>query len=66
MDISRELRHSFVSILSDSGIPIEAISRSAGHVNTEVTETVYRFQPRPVLMEGAEAMDGIFPAQDAT
>ncbi|MEV1173753.1 tyrosine-type recombinase/integrase [Nonomuraea sp. NPDC049784] len=62
----RELRHSFVSILSDSGIPIEDISRLVGHANTVVTETVYRFQLRPVLLEGAEAMDGIFPAQEET
>lgn len=58
----RELRHSFVSLLSDSGVPIEDISRLVGHANTVTTETVYRFQLRPVLLEGAEAMDGIFPA----
>ncbi|GAA1675516.1 hypothetical protein GCM10009733_085720 [Nonomuraea maheshkhaliensis] len=60
----RELRHSFVSLLSDSGVPIEDISRLVGHANTVVTETVYRFQLRPVLLEGAEAMDGIFPARE--
>ncbi|MEV0388750.1 site-specific integrase [Nonomuraea sp. NPDC050643] len=57
----RELRHSFVSLLSDSGMPIEDISRLVGHANTVVTETVYRFQLRPVLLEGADAMDNIFP-----
>ncbi|MEV5495621.1 tyrosine-type recombinase/integrase [Nonomuraea fuscirosea] len=57
----RELRHSFVSLLSDSGVPIEDISRLVGHATTVVTETVYRFQLRPVLLEGAEAMDSIFP-----
>lgn len=56
----REMRHSFVSLLSDSGMPIEAISRLVGHHNTSVTETVYRKQLRPVLLEGAEAMDRIF------
>ena len=60
----RELRHSFVSLLSDSGVPIEDISRLVGHATTVVTETVYRFQLRPVLLEGAEAMDGIFPANE--
>ncbi|MEV0827675.1 site-specific integrase [Nonomuraea rubra] len=60
----RELRHSFVSLLSDSGVPIEDISRLVGHANTVVTETVYRFQLRPVLLEGAEAMDSIFPVQE--
>ncbi|WP_101789150.1 site-specific integrase [Nonomuraea indica] len=57
----REMRHSFVSLLSDSGMPIEAISRLVGHRNTTVTETVYRKQLRPVVLDGAEAMDRIFP-----
>ncbi|MET8047820.1 site-specific integrase [Streptosporangium sp. NPDC005286] len=56
----REMRHSFVSLLSDSGIPLENISRLVGHRNTSVTETVYRKQLRPMLLEGAEAMDHIF------
>ncbi|GAA2897744.1 site-specific integrase [Streptosporangium fragile] len=57
----REMRHSFVSLLSDSGVPLENISRLVGHRNTSVTETVYRKQLRPTLLEGAEAMDRIFP-----
>ncbi|MGW5154783.1 site-specific integrase [Nonomuraea wenchangensis] len=56
----REMRHSFVSLLSDSGMPIEAISRLVGHRNTTVTETVYRKQLRPVILDDAEAMDQIF------
>ncbi|MGW4792249.1 site-specific integrase [Nonomuraea sp. NPDC004297] len=56
----RELRHSSVSVLSDSGVPIEDISRLVGHSNTVVTETVYRHQIRPVIMQGAAAMDKIF------
>jgi len=58
----REMRHSFVSLLSDSGVPLENISRLVGHAGTEVTETVYRKQIRPVLLKGAEAMDEIFPS----
>jgi integrase len=57
----REMRHSFVSLLSDSGVPLENISRLVGHSNTTVTETVYHKQLRPVLLEGAEAMNQIFP-----
>jgi site-specific recombinase XerD len=38
----REMRHSFVSLLSDSGIPLENVSRLVGHSNMTVTETVYR------------------------
>lgn len=56
----RELRHSFVSLLSDNGVPIEQISRLMGHNGTTVTELVYRHQLRPVVEHGAEAMDRIF------
>jgi integrase len=58
----RELRHSFVSLLSDSGVPLEEISRLVGHSSTAVTELVYRKQIRPVLQRGATAMDRIFSA----
>lgn len=57
----RELRHSFVSLLSDSGMPLEQIARLLGHNGTAVTERVYRHQLRPVLEEGATVMDAIFP-----
>jgi len=56
----RELRHSFVSLLSDSGMPLEQIARLLGHHGTAVTERVYRHQLRPVLEEGAAAMDRLF------
>jgi integrase len=56
----RELRHSFVSLLSDDGVPIEKISRLVGHSGTSVTELVYRHQIRPVLEDGATAMNRIF------
>jgi integrase len=58
----RELRHSFVSLLSDANVPIERISRLAGHRSTMVTETIYRKQLRPVVEGGTEIMDRIFPA----
>ncbi|GAA4907814.1 tyrosine recombinase XerC [Streptomyces coeruleoprunus] len=57
---TRETRTSFVSILSDQGIPLEEISRLVGHSSTAVTEEVYRKQIRPVIQTGAVAMDGIF------
>ncbi|WP_327109472.1 tyrosine-type recombinase/integrase [Nonomuraea glycinis] len=57
----REMRQSFVSLLSDFGMSIEAISRLVVHRNISVTETVYRKQLRPVILDGAEAMDRIFP-----
>ena len=60
----RELRHSFVSLLSDGGMPIEQISRLVGHSGTSVTELVYRKQIRPVVEDGAVAMDRLFPGRD--
>ena len=56
----RELRHSFVSIMSDNGVSIESIADLVGHKNSTVTARVYRHQLRPVITQGAEAMDAIF------
>jgi integrase len=56
----REMRHSFVSLLSDSGVPLDDISRLVGHSGTAVTETIYRKQIRPVMQKGATVMDQIF------
>jgi len=61
----RELRHSFVSLMSDAGVPVEHIARLVGHSGTTTTETVYRKQIRPVMIEGADAMDRIFPGADS-
>jgi len=59
------MRHSFDSLLSDSGVPIENTARLVGHAGgSEVTETIYRKQIRPVLLEGAEAMERIFCVSD--
>ncbi len=55
----RELRHSFVSLLSDQGVPLEEILWLVGHSGTAVTEEVYRKQIRPVIQTGAVVMDGI-------
>ena len=59
----RELRHSFVSLLSDADVPIEHISRLVGHTSTTTTETIYRKQIRPVIVHGADIMDRIFPGE---
>lgn len=56
----REMRHSFVSLLPDHGVPLEKIARVVGHSSTATTEAVYRKQFRPVITDGAEAMDEIF------
>ncbi|PJN37965.1 site-specific integrase [Streptomyces sp. CB02959] len=57
---TRELRTSFVSLLSDTGVPIEVIAKLVGHSTTATTERFYRKQLRPVIAEGAEAMDAVF------
>jgi site-specific recombinase XerD len=56
----RELRTSFVSLLSASGVAVEEIARLAGHSSSRTTEVIYRKELRPVLVKGAEVMDQIF------
>jgi integrase len=56
----RELHHSFVSVLSDAGNPVEQISQMVGHRGTTVTESVYRHQLRPVIQTGETVMDELF------
>lgn len=41
-------RGTFVPLLSDSGVPLEEISRLVGHSGTAVTEEIYGKQIRPV------------------
>ena len=59
----RELRHSFVSLLSSTGMSIEDISHLVGHASSRVTELVYRKELRPVLTRGASTMDALFPRE---
>ena len=56
----RELRHTFVSIMSEQGVPVEEIVRLVGHSTTSTTETVYRREWRPMISTGAEVMDKVF------
>lgn len=53
----RETRHTFVSQLSDSGVDIERIADAAGHVNSNVTRSVYRHQIADEVADAAAAMD---------
>ena len=53
----RELRHTFVSLMSAGDVAVEEIARLVGHASSKVTETVYRHQLRPVMTKGAEKMD---------
>jgi integrase len=58
--VPRELRHTFVSIMSAGGVPVEEIARVTGHKQTSTTELVYRRELRPVITTGAEIMDKVF------
>jgi site-specific recombinase XerD len=58
--VPRELRHTFVSIMSAGGVSVEEIARLAGHQQTSTTELVNRRELRPVITTGAEIMDRIF------
>ena len=57
----RELRHSFVSVMSDAGMAVEEIARLVGHSNSRTTEIVYRHELRPVIRSGADVMNRVFP-----
>jgi integrase len=56
----RELRHTFVSWMSDEGASEELIADLVGHVKTSTTRTVYRHQLRPVITKGVELLEGVF------
>ena len=56
----RELRTTFVSLMSHHGVSIEEIARLVGHASTRTTQIVYRRELRPVITTGAEIMDQLF------
>jgi integrase len=56
----REQRHTFVSVLSDSGVDIEQIADAVWHVNSTVTKAVYRHQIADEITSAATVMDSIF------
>jgi integrase len=56
----RELRHSFVSVMSQAGMATEEIARLVGHSNSRTTEIVYRHELRPVIRSGAKVVNKIF------
>src|SRR6266702_4168913 len=58
--VPKELRTSFVSMMSYQGMPVEEIARLAGHACSRTTEVVCRRELRPVITTGAEVMDQIF------
>jgi hypothetical protein len=52
--VPKELRTSFVSMMSYQGVPVEEIVRLAGHASSRTTEVIYRRELRPVITTGAE------------
>jgi len=58
--VPREMRHTFVSLLSSNGTALEDIADLVGHRGTATTETVYRKVIVPELRRGAEVMDRLF------
>jgi integrase len=50
-----ELRHSCASLLSDLGVPNEAIADLLGHTTTRMVEATYRHRLRPVVDVAARA-----------
>jgi len=60
----RELRTSFVGLMSHHGVSIEETALLAGHASTRTTEVMYRNprELRPMITTGAEIMDGLFGA----
>ena len=63
--VPKELRTSFVSMMSFHGVPVEEIARLAGHASSRTTEVIYRRELRPVITTGAEVMDQIFRPRPA-
>lgn len=61
----RETRHTFVSALSDADVDIEKIADAVGHVNSNVTRTVYRHALADTVSETATVMDRIYPDRGA-
>ena len=57
-----EQRHTFVSVLSDAGVDIDQIADAAGHINSNVTKTVYRHVLADRLATAATVMDTRFRA----
>jgi integrase len=64
--VPKELRTSFVSMMSYQGVPVEEIARLAGHASSRTTEVIYRSELRPVITTGAEVMDQIFRPKQAS
>jgi hypothetical protein len=48
----------FVSVMSESGVDVDATARLARHFSFRTTETIYRHELRTVITTGTDVMDG--------
>jgi hypothetical protein len=48
----------FVSVMSESGVDVDAIARLARHFSFRMTETIYRHELRTVITTGTDVTDG--------
>jgi len=62
----RELRHTFVSLPPDSGVPIEQTADAVGHASIRTTEVVCGHQLRPVTRTAAIALGPLFEGRGKT
>ena len=54
-----EMRHTYASLVSDSGMAAEEVAQQLGHSRTQVFEMVYRHVLKPRRREGQHLMDTI-------
>jgi integrase len=54
-----EMRHTYASIVHDSGVPAEEVAQQLGHSRTAVFEMVYRHVLKPRRREGQAVMETI-------
>jgi len=55
-----ELRHSFASLLSHSGVSLERIADAMGHVDTRTTSSVYRHRLSESVSDAVAPMEQLF------
>lgn len=59
-----ELRHSFASLMSLSGAPMEEVADAMGHVDTRMTSQVYRHNLKPIVDVAESRLNSILEVRD--
>ena len=55
-----ELRHSFASLMSLCGAPMEEVADAMGHVDTRMTSKVYRHNLKPIVDVAETRLNELF------